>query len=171
MSDPYPPTIIVMHPREKRSKCTAEPLRSCHGFIFWTFPKCGPEPLAGYVRLGVGGRILSGEDTGRGLLILDGTWRLADRMERFFKQIPLRSLPPTETAYPRLSRLYPDPPSGLATIEAIYVAYRILGRPYEGLLDGYHWAEEFVSRNRWEASGQRSEVRDQRSENQNGVDR
>jgi pre-rRNA-processing protein TSR3 len=145
----FPPTIIVVHPREKRSKCTVEPLRGRDGFVFWTFPDRGPEVLDGYVRLVVEGPELSEQDKRRGLLVLDGTWRLAHRMEKFFYELPPRSLPPTKTTYPRLSRIAPDPAGGLATIEAIYAAYRQLGRPCEGLLDHYHWAAEFLARNNW----------------------
>jgi pre-rRNA-processing protein TSR3 len=147
---PFPPTIIVVHPREKRSKCTVEPLRGRDGFVFWTFPDRGPESLDGYVRLVVEGPVLSAQDAQFGLLVLDGTWRLAHRMEKFFHELPPRSLPTTtKTAYPRLSRLTPDPAGGLATIEAIYAAYRQLGRPCEALLDHYHWAAEFLARNNW----------------------
>jgi pre-rRNA-processing protein TSR3 len=145
----FPPTIIVVHPRERRSKCTVEPLRGRKDFIFWTFPEMGAEPLDGYVRLGIGGPVLSTADGDRGLLVLDGTWRLADRMEKFFRDVPIRSLPTVKTAYPRASYVYPDPAGGLATIEAIFAAYRILGRPCAGLLDGYHWAAEFVAANQW----------------------
>jgi pre-rRNA-processing protein TSR3 len=146
----FPPTIIVVHPRERRSKCTVEPLRDAEGFVFWTFPEQGPEPLDSYVRLGIGGPLLSTDDRDRGLLVLDGTWRLADRMEKFFRHVPLRSLPSIHTAYPRASFTYPDPSGGLATIESIYVAYRLLGRPCDGLLDKYHWRADFLARNNWE---------------------
>jgi|SRR5580704_1147575 pre-rRNA-processing protein TSR3 len=149
VQDAFPPTIIVVHPREKRSKCTVEPLRNREGFLFWTFPDRGPESLESYVRLGIGGPVLSTDDADRGLLVLDGTWRLADRMEKFFRHVPLRSLPPVKTAYPRASFIYPDPAGGLATIEAVYAAYRILGRPIDGLLDKYHWAADFRARNGW----------------------
>jgi pre-rRNA-processing protein TSR3 len=143
------PTIIVIHPRERRSKCTVEALRCHDGFVFWTFPEQGAQPLDGYVRLGIGGPLLSADDRNCGLLVLDGTWRLADRMEKFFTHVPLRSLPPVLTAYPRSSYVYPDPAGGLATIEAIYAAYRLLGRSCDGLLDDYHWSTEFLSRNNW----------------------
>jgi pre-rRNA-processing protein TSR3 len=149
VSGPFPPTIIVVHPREKRSKCTVEVLRTRAGFVFWTFPDRGPEPLDGYVRLVMEGPVLSAEDADRGLLVLDGTWRLAHRMEKFFRDLPPRSLPRIQTAYPRLSRITPDPMGGLATIEAVYAAFRQLGRPCDGLLDHYHWADEFLARNHW----------------------
>jgi pre-rRNA-processing protein TSR3 len=152
MNDPAPappPAILVIHPREKRRKCSVEPLRGRPGFVFWTFPVRGPEPLDGYVRLGLGGPMLSESDAGAGLLILDGTWHLAGRMEGDFAALPVRSLPPVKTAYPRASKLFDDPGEGLATIEALYVAHRLLGRETDGLLDGYRWKDEFL-RN-WQA--------------------
>ena len=38
-----------------------------------------------------------------------------------------------------------DPPAGLASIEAIYVAQRVFGFRDESLLDGYHWRDEFLT--------------------------
>lgn len=148
MSESPPPTIIVVHPRERRSKCSVEPLRGRDGFVFWQFPERGPEPLTGYVRLGIGGPELSSNDASCGLLVLDGTWRLAARMQSQFDELPIRSLPVWQTAYPRVSKNYPDPSAGLATIEAIYAAYHALGRDTTGLLDHYHWRTEFLERNR-----------------------
>lgn len=142
-----PPTVIVVHPREKRSKCSVEPLRGRPDFVFWTFPDRGHEPIDGYVRLGLGGPLLSPEDSPRGLLVLDGTWRLAQRMEPFFSELPVRSLPLWETAYPRVSKLFADPSAGLATIEAVFAAYSIMGRDTVGLLDQFHWKQEFLRKN------------------------
>jgi pre-rRNA-processing protein TSR3 len=143
-----PPTIVVVHPRENRRKCSVEPLRARSEFRFWTFPVRGPEPTAGYVRLGIGGPLLSAADRGRGLLVLDGTWRWAARMEPFFAEFPVRSLPPWQTAYPRRSKREDDPPAGLATIEAIYAAFIALRRDPAGLLDHYRWAAPFLEVNR-----------------------
>ncbi|MCA9061107.1 MAG: DTW domain-containing protein [Planctomycetaceae bacterium] len=142
-----PPTIIVVHPRERRSKCSVEPLRGRADFRFFRFPNPVTLPLENYVRLGIGGPVLSGADQGSGLLVLDGTWRLAQRMEPFYQNVPIRSLPPVLTAYPRKSYLFDDPSEGLATIEAVYAALRILGRPLSGLLDHYHWQKEFLQLN------------------------
>lgn len=181
----FPPTIIVVHPKERRSKCTAEPLRDRDGFVFWTYPHVDSEALAvawspdhatrltdglhqkpgdlrssqvrgqetlaqrgGYVRLGLGGPALSPVDADCGLLVLDGTWRYAGIMEQDFRQIPVRTLPPWKTAYPRTSKLFADPPDGLATIEAVYAAYTILRRDTTGLFDHYHWADAFLEQNR-----------------------
>ena len=148
----HPPTIIVVHPRERRSKCTVEPLRDRDGYIFHTFPERGPEPLDNYVRLGFGGPLLSDADGDRGLLVLDATWRLVERMENVYHEVPVRSLPACETAYPRKSKNFPDPGGGLATIEAVYLACRILDRDTTGLLDDYYWADEFLRLNGWNGS-------------------
>ncbi len=143
----HPPTIIVVHRRENRKKCSVEPLRERAGFIFWTYPDDGPESLDGYVRLGIGGPLLTEADSANGLLVIDATWRLAERMEKKYAHIPVRSLPKWQTAYPRVSKVFDDPSAGLATIEAIYAAYRAMGHSTEGLLDQYHWSDEFLAIN------------------------
>jgi len=141
-----PPTLIVVHPREKKSKCTVRPLAGLPGFEFRRYPLRVPIP-AGYVRLGLDGPPLSAADAAAGLLILDGTWRWAEKMESQLAEIPVRSLPPLLTAYPRTSKVFDDPAAGLATVEAVYAALRILGRPVEDVLSHYHWREEFLNRN------------------------
>ncbi len=146
-SPDYPPTIIVVHPKERRSKCSVEPLRSRPGFSFWKWPDRGPEPLDGYVRLGLGGPLLTEQDRHRGLLVLDGTWKLASKMEPDYSDLPVRSLLPWQTAYPRTSKLFDDPAAGLATIEAIYAAFVQTGRDPTGLLDEYYWKEPFLKIN------------------------
>lgn len=148
-----PPTILVVHRRENRKKCSVEPLRGREDFVFWTYPDDGPEPLDGYVRLGLGGPLLGAEDRDRGLLVIDGTWRLAERMEKKYAHLPIRSLPPWQTAYPRVSKIFDDPTLGLATIEAIYIAYQLLGRDTSGLLGQYHWRDEFLARNPHNTAG------------------
>lgn len=142
-----PPTVIVIHPRERRSKCSVEPLRGKEDFVFWKFPERGPEPIDGYIRLGMNGPELSADDASHGLLVLDGTWRLAQKMEPFFDELPVRTLPAWETAYPRVSKVFNDPMGGLATIEAIFAAHTILGKDTSGLLDNYYWAEQFLELN------------------------
>jgi rRNA small subunit aminocarboxypropyltransferase len=144
---PFPPTVIVVHPKERKSKCTVHPLRGDERFSFWKFPKIGPEPLNQYVRLGYGGQVISEKDYDRGLLVLDGTWKLAEKMEEPFKDIEIRSLPPWKTAYPRISKMFEDPQGGLATIEAIFAAYHLMGRKTDRLLDHYHWADQFLKLN------------------------
>ncbi len=145
---PSPPvTIVVVHRRENRKKCSVEPLRGRSDFEFWTYPEEESVLGAGYVRLGIGGPVLSAADRDCGLLVIDGTWRLAERMEKKYAHVPVRSLPNWKTAYPRVSKVFDDPVDGLATIEAIYLAYKLLGRDTTGLLDQYRWSTEFLRRN------------------------
>jgi pre-rRNA-processing protein TSR3 len=155
------PTVIVVHRRERRSKCSVEPLRSNPEFLFTPFPEPPPVDLSRYVRLGIGGPQLSHNDADRGLLLLDGTWRWAAKMEAAYHHVELRSLPQIRTAYPRKSTVFEDPSEGLATIEALYAAYRILNRDTSGLLDQYHWRVQFLELNGWNDASSRSQPIDQ----------
>jgi pre-rRNA-processing protein TSR3 len=147
MTNAFPPTIIVVHPKERRSKCSVAPLRGRDGLTFWKHPHRGSDDLSNYVRLGLGGPQLAPEDNDRGLLILDGTWRWVESMERDYASLPIRSLGPWQTAYPRTSKLFSDPDAGLATVEALFAAYVQMGRPTEGLLDHYQWRDQFLELN------------------------
>lgn len=144
-----PPTVIVVHPRERRAKCSVEPLRGRADMAFFTFPQPVTVDLSNYIQLGIGGPELSAADAGQGLFLLDGTWRLAQRMSPFFSHVPVRTLPAVRTAYPRKSQVFDDPDAGLATVEALYAALRILRRPTTGLLDQYHWKTQFLDLNGW----------------------
>jgi pre-rRNA-processing protein TSR3 len=145
MPAPYPPTIIVRHKAENPRKCSVLPLRGRPDLLFLNYPVTERPRLDGYVRLAAKGPELSpAADSGAGLLLLDGSWRRADAMTRAFLDVPPRSLHGWETAYPRVSKLGTDPDNGLASVEALYLAYRILGRPTEGLLDHYRWGDEFL---------------------------
>lgn len=148
----HPATVIVVHPKERRSKCSVEPLRGRDDFRFFTFPDKVSIPLDGYIRLGLGGPELSERDADAGLLVLDGTWRHAAKMEPAYTQVPIRTLPAIRTAYPRTSKIFHDPDGGLATVEAIYAALRIMNRPVTGILDQYRWKEEFLAQNGWTKS-------------------
>jgi len=143
------PTWIVVHPRENRKKCSVEPLRGRSDFHFANFHAKRPHfpPPEQYLRLGIGAPLLSPADSHQGLLILDATWRLAEVMERTYQEYPVRSLPLWKTAYPRVSKTFEDPRSGLATIEAIFAAFIATGRDTSGLLDRYHWKEQFLELN------------------------
>jgi pre-rRNA-processing protein TSR3 len=145
----YPPTIIVRHPKERLEKCTIWPLRGRTDLIFLRWPLRQPLALDNYILLDPDGEPLSDADQCCGLLILDGSWRWARRMARDFQHVPTRSLRGYRTAYPRVSKLFRDPEQGLATVEALYIAYRILGRRTDGLLEHYHWREEFLRLNGW----------------------
>ena len=92
------------------------------------------------------------EDGDRGLLLVDGTWRYAARILQALDAWPGlelvgRSLPPgLGTAYPRRQTDCPDPEQGLASVEALYCAHRLLGWDTQGLLETYPWREEFLAR-------------------------
>lgn len=144
----YPPTIVVRHPKENPRKCTILPLRDRPDLLILRHPVKNPPDLTRYVRLAAEGPELTAADAGAGLLLLDGSWRWADAMTRDFLHVPPRSLRGYQTAYPRVSKQGTDPDNGLATVEALFLAYRILGRPTDGLLDHYHWAAEFLRLNR-----------------------
>lgn len=141
-------TKIIVHRSENRKKCSVEPLRARNDFEFYTFPLVTEINLENYIRLGIGGKALSSEDTDKGLLVLDSTWRHAEAMEKPFTDMPVRSLEGWKTAYPRVSKIFDDPQEGLATIEAIYAALFITGRNTEGLLDDYFWKDQFLSLNK-----------------------
>jgi rRNA small subunit aminocarboxypropyltransferase len=144
----FPPTIIVRHPKENPRKCSILPLRGRSDLVIATYPAKKLPALDNYVRLAAEGPELSPADASAGILLLDGSWRWADTMTRDFAHVPPRSLHGYVTAYPRVSKLGTDPDNGLASVEALFLAYHILGRPTEGLLDHYHWAEAFMEKNK-----------------------
>ncbi|PWT84147.1 MAG: hypothetical protein C5B58_05210 [Acidobacteria bacterium] len=142
-----PITIIVRHPKENPKKCSVLPLKGRPDIAFLNYPIKEPPSLEGYLRLAAEGPPLSNADRDSGILLLDGSWRWARSMTPDFEHVQPRSLAGYHSAYPRVSKLGTDPDNGLASIEALYLAYHILGRPTEGLLGHYHWAEEFLRMN------------------------
>lgn len=141
-----PPTVILRHRRENLKKCSLHGLEGRSDLIFYTYPVDLLPDLSHYLLLKVDAPPLEEKDRNRGIFLIDGTWRLAEIME---KQLPwkmeARSLPlGFETAYPRK----PNPEGGLASVEALYIAHRFLGRSYETLLDHYYWKEYFLSHER-----------------------
>lgn len=141
----FPPTLILRHRRENLKKCSLRGLENRDDCLFLTYPTAELPNLSNYCILSMEGPPLSSADRERGIFIIDGTWRHAKTME---KTLPpqgfRRSLPSTiMTAYPRRQDDCPDPKRGLASIEALYIAYLILGRDVAGLLDHYYWKEPF----------------------------
>ncbi len=142
-------TAIIRHRRENLKKCSLTGLEKKEGLFFYTYPVDALPDFQGFLLLKIGAPPLSKADAGRDLLLIDGTWRLAQVIE---KQIPrsleTRSLPSFfRTAYPRKQTHCPDPSSGLSSVEALYLAHRILGRPHSDLLDRYHWKSRFLELN------------------------
>lgn len=145
-----PPTVIFRHRKENLKKCSLRGLETRDDFLFFTYPQATLPPLTSYIFLKVGAPPLTKEDQNRGLFLIDGTWNLAKVMEQSLKESFIeRSLPPEfRTAYPRCQTGCPDPKTGLASIEALYAAFFILGRPLDGLLDHYYWKDAFFQMNR-----------------------
>lgn len=142
------PTLIYRHRRENLSKCSLTPLMGRPDFCFLTYPVDPLPDLTGYLALQVGAPPLTREDAQFGLFVIDATWRLAAVMQKSCPPIETRSLPSSFcTAYPRRQTGCPDPATGLASIEAIYLAHLILGRPLDGLLEHYYWKEPFLRQN------------------------
>ena len=146
----FPETVVVVHPKERRSKCTILPLRGTPGLRFArSTSERATGPLEGYLRLDVDAPPLTEADASRGLLLLDGTWRWVEDLVGPFGGLETRSIQGIQTAYPRCSSIGELPDGGLATVEALFVAHRVLGRSTNGLLDHYHWAKEFLALNNW----------------------
>ncbi|HEY4831962.1 MAG TPA: hypothetical protein VIH61_05310 [Waddliaceae bacterium] len=148
----YPPTVVLRHRKENLKKCTLVILERSEDFHFYHYPTDNVPKLNDYVLLKVDAIPLSEDDQDAGLLILDGTWRYASKMLQHVENqqsFVFRSIPSAwQTTYPRKQMDCPDPQRGLASIEAIFAAYHILGRQTAGLLDGYYWKDLFLKRNK-----------------------
>jgi pre-rRNA-processing protein TSR3 len=147
MSLSYPPTVVVRHSKENPRKCSILPLCDRDDLILLKHPLADNPDFAGYIRLAAEGLELSEADKDSGILLLDASWRWAESMTRGFLAVPPRSLHGYRTAYPRVSKRGTDPENGLASVEALFIAYHILGRPTAGLLNHYRWADEFLRLN------------------------
>jgi pre-rRNA-processing protein TSR3 len=165
--------VAIRHPREKRSKCSLTPVEALSGTLFrranpgFSYdgtghillapgaPEISPEDafatseeLAAFVASGRRHLALAAPD-GRPLrpvLLLDSVWRLLPGVRAKIVGNPVeRSLPAwVRTAYPRSSKMTEDPECGLATVEALYAALRLMGMDCPELLDGYLWKEAFL---------------------------
>lgn len=142
-------TIILRHRKENLKKCSLQGLETHSDLIFYSYPINPPPLITNYILLSLDAPPLTREVKEYGLLLIDATWNYAEVMERSL-ELPLlrRSLPPSlRTAYPRKQTGCKDPMRGLATVEALYSAYLILGKNGEGLLDHYYWKEQFLEKN------------------------
>lgn len=148
----FPPTFILRHQRENLKKCSLRGLEKRADCRFFTYPTSILPDTGGYLLLAMDAPPLQPSDSDKGLFLLDATWRYAERMLKFVESkvvIEKRSIPQGfRTAYPRRQDDCPNPEEGLASIEALYVAYLVMGRNPEGLLDAYHWKEQFLEKNK-----------------------
>lgn len=139
-------TTVIRHPKERISKCS---LRFLHDRPEMTFLRGKPDTIfdaTGFIQLAVDAPPLSLADAGKPLLLLDSTWRWLPQIEACVTGEAIkRSIPGNlRTAYPRVSKVFDDPTGGLASIEALYVARKLLGDDDPELLHGYHWKAEFL---------------------------
>jgi pre-rRNA-processing protein TSR3 len=141
--------ILILHdPREPAKKCSLTPLRGMEGVRF--------VPLYAGQRVDAGRRIwlhpdgdeLDPSDRGLGVLLIDCTWRRLAKLSTCVDgELVRRRLPNLVTAYPRRSKLTPDPDHGLASVEALYAAIALLHGPCPELLARYRWAPDFLAAN------------------------
>jgi pre-rRNA-processing protein TSR3 len=139
-------TTVIRHYRERISKCS---LRLLHGRPEMTFLRWRPGTrfdATGFLLLAVDAEPLGPQDAGHPLLLLDSTWRWLPQLRASLDGafVP-RAIPGAPaTAYPRTSKVFTDPAQGLASVEALYLARRLLGDDDPTLLDGYRWKEPFL---------------------------
>lgn len=140
---------LVMSGKESPHKCTLTALLHDPRFLVTRFDPFHPTRVEGGVLLHPGGPALAAADLASGLVLVDGSWRYAERMVRGLEGnfVP-RSLPGgLVSAYPRRAREGTDPAGGLASIEALYAALWVGGRAPPDLLARYRWREDFLARN------------------------
>ncbi|MES2345594.1 MAG: DUF367 domain-containing protein [Chlamydiota bacterium] len=144
----FTPTLILRHRKENLKKCSLRGLESRDDFKFFVYPTDILPSLDHYILLTPDAKALTTDDASSGIFLIDATWRYAAVM---FKSLPAphlfkcRSIPGgITTAYPRTQ----DQPCGLASIEALFIAYLMTGRDASFLLDNYHWKDSFLEKNR-----------------------
>lgn len=147
-------TFVLRHRRENLKKCSLRGLENREDFKFYTYPSRSLPLLTNTILLSLGAPELTLQDQNCNLFLIDATWRYAEVMQRqVLKEQPhliLRSLPATlKTSYPRRQDDCVDPEKGLASIEALYAAYLILGWEASGLLNNYHWRDDFLDINKF----------------------
>ena len=144
-----PTTIILRHRKENLKKCSLRGLENREDMHFLTYPKDHLPQKEGYILLSLDGPELSSTDKDAGIFLIDGTWKLAAKMDKTLPFSPSRrSLPKHfRTTYPRKQTGCENPDVGLASIEALFIAYTILGRSTKGLLDHYPFKEAFLEKN------------------------
>ena len=150
MTNNFLPTYIMRHRKENLKKCSLRGLEGRDDCVFFTYPTAVLPDLSSYVVLAMNAPPLTAADAEYGLFLIDGTWRYAETMLKFVESkctVRKRSLVSGyKTAYPRRQDDCPNPEEGLASVEALYLAYLTLGRNPEGLLDFYYWKDEFLNK-------------------------
>lgn len=158
---PPPRILIIQHFKENPKKCTVTAIRDRPG-IEVRVMRPGPSgypaiEVEGGILLAVGAPPLTAGDRpllegDRRLVLIDANWVKVPRILRLLKPreplVPRSLTAEVRTAYPRRSKVFEDPPEGLASVEALAAALAILGSPDPALLDGYIWKDRFLELNR-----------------------
>lgn len=141
------PVTVIRHPKERISKCSLRPLHGRPDIKFLKATRTFTFDATGFTLLSVDAPPLSPADAGRPLLLLDSTWRLLPQLMACLTGTPVpRSIQGgIRTAYPRVSKIDQDPLCGLASVEALYLAKRLIGEDDPSLLNGYYWREAFLA--------------------------
>lgn len=140
--------LILRDPRESVKKCSLTPLRGLDRIQFLEYAPERRVEAAGRILLHHEGEELSQADAGADLLLVDSNWRrLPTLLKAVEGPVIRRRLPVLRTAYPRKSRIAPDPDTGLASVEALFSALLLMGDPRPELLDGYRFRDAFLSAN------------------------
>lgn len=140
--------LILRDPRESTKKCSLTPLRGKPSIEFVRYDRERRLDAGERILLHPEGELLSEADRGADLLLVDCAWRRVDSLLATVDgDLIRRRLPTLETAYPRSSRIFADPDTGLASVEALHAALVILGEPREDLLEEYRWRDEFLRLN------------------------
>ena len=140
--------LILRDPRESKAKCSLTPLRGMEGVRFVDYHHERRLQAGERVLLHPEGEELSEADRGKDLLLVDCSWRRVDKLLATVDgTLVHRRLPAMETAYPRKSKTFDDPSSGLASVEALYAACLLMGEERAEFLAEYRWKEEFLRRN------------------------
>lgn len=143
------PCLIIVRHGENRAQCTIHPLRGTPGLEFLSYPLRRKPDLSRHLLLAPDAPPLTGADACRLLILLDANWHQAAKMRKAIEPVEARSIPAGwRTAYPRRSKIHADPDSGLATVEALFAATFIFGRPDRSLLRFYPWRDAFLAMNR-----------------------
>ncbi|MFN0206433.1 MAG: ribosome biogenesis domain-containing protein [Planctomycetota bacterium] len=146
---PPVPVLIIRDARESPRKCTIAALRGLPNITIRGWQRDTPIDISGTTFLHPGGDALTLADADRPLLIVDSSWHhLAQIMNDLTGRHVKRSIPAGfVSAYPRKSRIYQDPQSGLASVEALYIALTILGGRRDDILEPYHFRNQFLELN------------------------
>ena len=142
-------TVVIRHPNENLAKCSLTPLHGRPEIEFLTGEGDMRFDATDYIVLAVdfaghlAGRCRPAAAPARPLLgAVAETHRPGLPHAGVYRSLP----DAVRTAYPRVSKMHKDPAAGLASVEALYLARKLLGDDDLSLLDGYYWKDAFLEK-------------------------